>query len=142
MVEKENKLEKLEEYFAAKRVDWSDKIREIIYMMRNVKKLDEAIVLMLSYRQMVLESLTELNVKSHKAEAAYKSQYRVKYMGYYNHDYKLNDKQKDSMVKADLIEKRKQINLFENQIEFYRESIKTLDNMGWAIKSRISVEQM
>ena len=138
----ENKLEKLEEYFAAKRQDWSSKIRDIIHKLRDVKQLDEAIVLMLSYRQMIIESLTELNVKSKKAEAAYQSQYRVKYMGYFNHDYKLSDKQKDSMTKADLLEKKKQINLFETQIEFYRESIKTLDNMGWAIKSRISVEQM
>ena len=138
----ENKLEKLEEYFSAKRQDWSNKIREIVHKLRKVNELDEAIVLMLSYRQMILESITELNIKNKKAEAAYQSQHRVKYMGYYNHDYKFSDKQKDTMAKADLIEKKKQMDLFESQIEFYRESIKTLDNMGWAIKSRISVEQM
>ena len=138
----ETKLEKLEEYFAAKRQDWSGKIRDIVYKLRDVKQLDEAIVLMLSYRQMILESITELSIKGKKAEAAFQSQHRIKYMGYYNNDYKFTDKQKDSMAKADLIEKRKQIDLFDSQIEFYRESIKTLDNMGWAIKSRISVEQM
>jgi hypothetical protein len=138
----ETKLEKLEEYFAAKRQDWSTKIRDIVYKLRDVKQLDEAIVLMLSYRQMILESLTELSIKGKKAEAAFQNQHRIKYMGYYNNDYKFTDKQKDSMAKTDLIEKRKQIDLFDSQIEFYRESIKTLDNMGWAIKSRISVEQM
>ena len=40
----EQKLEKLEKYFLAKRQDWSSKIRDIIHMMRDVKKLDEAIV--------------------------------------------------------------------------------------------------
>jgi hypothetical protein len=138
----EAKLEKLEEYFSAKRQDWSTKIREIVYKLRDVKQLDEAIVLMLSYRQMILESITELSIKGKKAEAAFQGQHRIKYMGYYNNDYKFSDKQKDTMAKADLIEKRKQIDLFDSQIEFYRESIKTLDNMGWAIKSRISVEQM
>jgi len=36
----------------------------------------------------------------------------------------------------------RQTDLLENQIEWYKQCIDTLDRMGWAIKNKIAIEQI
>jgi prefoldin subunit 5 len=52
---------------------------------------------------------------------------------------KLTGGEKERMIKADLGIVKRQISLLESHLEYYRECIKTLDNMGFAIQRRITV---
>ena len=34
------------------------------------------------------------------------------------------------------------LSLLENQVDFYRESVKTLDNMGFAVRNRLAIKDL
>ena len=65
--------------------------------------------------------------------------YREAYIRYYNYDYKLGEKQKEKFLENDLADENMILSHLENQLEFYRDSVKTLDNMGFAIRNRLSL---
>lgn len=140
--ETESKVQKIEDELNKQRNNWASKLEDLINKIKSVDQLSDAQVLMLSYRQMIVDLLTQYSIKTRKLESKYISLYKRKFISYYNYDYRINDKYKDNMVKADLSQYKMQINLLESQIEFFRESIRTLDNMGFAIKNRLQMEQI
>ena len=138
----QDKLNDLDRFLEKQRSEWGDRIMEVIDMIRHIDKLTEAQVTMLSYRHMVIDQIARINITLKKRESAYNIQYKNKFIEYYNYDYKLNDKQKVNMVEADLTSLNKQIGFLSTQIEFFKECIKTLDNVGWAIKNRLSINEL
>jgi hypothetical protein len=46
------------------------------------------------------------------------------------------------MVEADLSSLNKQIGFLTTQIDFFKECIKTLDNIGWAIKNKLNINEL
>jgi D-mannonate dehydratase len=137
-----DKLNELERYLEKQRSEWGDRIMEVIEMIRDLDKLIEAQVTMLSYRHMVIDQIARINITLKKRESSYNIQYKNKFIEYFNYDYKLNDKQKVNMVEADLANLNKQIGYLSTQIDFFRECVKTLDNTGWAIKNRLNINEI
>ena len=43
---------------------------------------------------------------------------------------------------AELADDKMILSQLENQVEFYRESIKTLDNMGFAVRNRLAIKDL
>jgi hypothetical protein len=68
--------------------------------------------------------------------------WREAFIKYYNFDYKLTDKQKEQFLIADMTEEHQKISLLETQLDFYRESVKTLDNMGFALRNRLALKDL
>ena len=137
-----DKLNELERFLEKQRSEWGDRIMEVIEMIRELDKLTEAQVTMLSYRHMVIDQIARINITLKKRESTYNIQYKNKFIDYFNYDYKLNDKQKVNMVEADLANLNKQIGFLGAQIDFFRECVKTLDNIGWAIKNRLNINEI
>ena len=137
-----DKLNELERFLEKQRSEWGDRIMEVIEMIRELDKLTEAQVTMLSYRHMVIDQIARINITLKKRESSYNIQYKNKFIDYFNYDYKLNDKQKVNMVEADLANLNKQIGFLGAQIDFFRECVKTLDNIGWAIKNRLNINEI
>lgn len=142
MNDKEKKLEDLEKFLSSKRSEWTSRIREIIKGIRNVEKLEDDIALMLSYRQMLVEEVADLNSTIFKNKKSYNVLQKHKYISYYKNDYKWSDKQKNMMLKSDLAIEIMQIQLLDSQLEFFKECIQTLDKMGWAAKVRVDLENI
>ena len=61
---------------------------------------------------------------------------------YYNYDYKLTDKIREKFIEAELADDKMILSLLENQVDFYRESVKTLDNMGFAVRNRLAIKDL
>jgi hypothetical protein len=138
----QDKLNDLDKFLEKQRSEWGDRIMEVIDMIRHMDKLSEAQVTMLSYRHMVIDQIARINITLKKRESAYNVQYKNKFIDYYNYDIKLNEKQKANMVEADLAGLTKQIGFLSTQIDFFKECIKTLDNVGWAIKNKLSINEL
>jgi len=138
----QDKLVELERFLEKQRSEWGDRIMEVIEKIRDLDKLTEAQVTMLSYRHMVIDQIARINITLKKRESSYNIQYKNKFIDYFNYDYKLNDKQKVNMVEADLANLNKQIGFLSTQIDFFKECIKTLDNIGWAIKNRLNINEI
>jgi hypothetical protein len=75
-----------------------------------------------------------------KRNGDYEELYQRRFRYYtLEYDIKLTGGEKEKFVKADLMPIRRQINILESHIEFYSECIRTLDNMAFAIKNRITI---
>jgi D-mannonate dehydratase len=138
----QDKLNDLEKFLESQRSDWGDRIMEVIEMIRELDRLSEAQVKMLSYRHMVVDQIARINITLKKRQSTYNVQYKNKFIEYFNYDYKLNDKQKVNMIEADLSALDKQIGFLSTQIDFFKECIKTLDNIGWAIKNKLNINEI
>jgi hypothetical protein len=140
--ELEAKTLELEETLIRDRDKWSNKIRELIAMMKNVNDIPEAQVYMLSYRQMLLDSISSFQTSLYKKNVSFDTYYKKKFREYtLDYDIKLNGGEKEKMIRADLTLIQRQIHLLESHIDYYRECIRTLDNMGFAIRNRIRVAE-
>ena len=137
-----DKLNDLEKFLEKQRSEWGDRIVDLISKIRDFDNLSEAQVTMLSYRHMIIDQIAKININLKKRESSYNIQYKNKFLEYFNYDYKLNDKQKVNMVEADLSILDKQIGFLTSQIEYFKECIKTLDNVGWAIKNRLNINEL
>lgn len=136
------KLEAIEKKLADERKEWKEKIHSLIKMIKGTSTIAEAQVLMLSYRQIFVEKITELRALHMKKNKSIDTFYRDQYREYtLNYDIKLSPAEKNQFIKADLGNLRMQADLLENQISFYQESVKTMDTMSFSINNRIKLAE-
>ena len=133
-----NANEELEKRINSDRGEWKDKITELIQKIKKVTELSDCQVQMLSYRQILLDKVSEFKTIIYKRNGSLDKYYRTQYREYtLNYDIKLSSSEKNSFIKADLAALRTQINILESHVSYYQECIKTLDNMAFAIRNRI-----
>jgi len=134
----QNANAELEKRLVSDRNDWQDKIKTLIQKIKSVSELADCQVHMLSYRQILLDKIAEFKTIVYKRNASLDKYYRSQYREYtLNYDIKLTSGEKNSFIKAELSALRTQINILESHINYYQECIKTLDNMAFAIRNRI-----
>lgn len=139
---KPNKIQQLDEYLAAQRAEWTKKIREVADELKAGVNLPETSSYTLSYRQILVDMIASISSKIRAQKAKLDREYKTAWIGYYNYDYKLSDGQRVRFIEADLSEDYQILELLENQKDFFTNSVKTLDNIGFAIKNRIDMRQL
>jgi hypothetical protein len=139
----EERLDKLNAFLASKRREWTNRIKGLAEDIREVSKLSDVTVYVSSYRAMLVENIAEIAVKVRQRYSSYYVNYKQSYHYYISrHDFKLTDKRIDIMIQADLRHKLEEIGQLEAQLEFYKECVKTLDQMAWGIKNKIAIENL
>ena len=142
MADLKDKILKLDEYLGRQRLDWTDKIKELTVNLKKGVNLEEVSSFSLSYRQILVEQLASMSNKMRAHKATVDQKYKTKWIEYYQYDYKLTDKQRERFLEADLAEDRQLLDLLETQKSFIEASVKTLDNMGFAIKNRLDMTRI
>jgi hypothetical protein len=142
MSTKQEKLIKLDEYLDAQRTEWTTKIRQLAEDLKHGNNLEEVSAYTLSYRQIMVEQLASIGTKIRSQKSACDRLYKQKWLEYYNYDYKLTDKQKERFLDADMADDKHMLELLETQKAFLEGSVKTLDNMGFAIKNRLDISKL
>ena len=137
-----NKIIELDEKLAIERGSWTEKITELAKRIKYINGLEDLIAEMLSHRQVLVDRSTQMNIMIKKQKARIDVLWRENFIKYYNFDYKLTDKQKEQFLVADMTEDHQKIGLLEAQLEFYKESVKTLDNMGFAVRNRLAIKDL
>ncbi len=131
---------KLEEELSKERAEWKDKVLELINMMSDNKKLSEAQIYQLSYRQQVQEKLANYRILLEKRQSVLETQMTNRFRDYsLNYDIKLNSAEKNSFVNADCNVLRQQVNMMKAQILYFEECVKTLDNFGFAVRNKLEI---
>ena len=142
MATKQEKLIKLDEYLDSQRIEWTSKIRQLSEDLKHGSNLEEVSAYTLSYRQIMVEQLASIGTKIRSQKSACDRLYKQKWIEYYNYDYKLTDKQRERFLEADMADDKHMLELLETQKAFLEGSIKTLDNMGFAIKNRLDISKL
>lgn len=139
---KPNKIQQLDEYLGNQRNDWTRKIRDVADELKAGVNLPEISSYSLSYRQILVEMIASIASKIRAQKSKLDREYKTAWIGYYSYDYKLSDGQRARFIEADLSEEYQVLQLLENQKDFFTNSVKTLDNIGFAIKNRIDMKQL
>lgn len=136
------KILELDQKLTAQRATWSNNIKELAKSLKNVNGMEETIAGVLSSRQTMVEQIAYLNTKIREQKNTINGRWREAYIRYYEYDYKLGEKQKERFIENDLVQDNTKLALLENQLDFMRESVKTLDNMGFAIRNRLALKDL
>tara|TARA_B110000091_G_scaffold136027_1_gene145537 strand:- start:105 stop:533 length:429 start_codon:yes stop_codon:yes gene_type:complete len=142
MADLKQKILKLDEYLGKQRFDWTDKIKELTVNLKKGVQLEEVSAYTLSYRQILVEQLASMCNRMRAQKVVVDQKYKQKWIEYYQYDYKLTDKQRERFLEADLADDRQLFALLETQKSFIEASVKTLDNMGFAIKNRLDMSRI
>jgi len=136
------KILELDQKLTAQRTTWSNNIKELAQSLKHINGMEETIAGILSSRQTMVDQMAYLNTKIKEQKNAINARWREAYIRYYEYDYKLGEKQKERFIENDLVQENTRLALLENQVEFMRESVKTLDNMGFAVRNRLAIKDL
>ena len=130
----------LEKELEKERADWKGKVIELINMMKDNKKLSEAQVYQLSYRQQVQEKLASYRILVETRQGMLEKQMVSRFRDYsLKYDIKLSGPEKNSFVSADCNALKQQVNMIKTQITYFEECVKTLDNFGFAVRNKLEI---
>lgn len=128
--------------FEEERKVWKDKV---IDMANRVNKLNEVTNLQVdlySSRQIIIERIAKLYKYLSAYNALYKSNKKDLFIKYtVDSDIKLGQGEKIIMVEGDLSGLQEKINLIEQHIDYYKETVKNLDSMLYGVRNKLQIEQ-
>ena len=142
MADVKNKITQLDEYLIKQREDWTQKIKGLTEELKLGNNLENVSAYTLSYRQILVEHLATMGNRIKTQRSVVDRKYKDKWIEYYSYDYKLTDKMREKFVEADIAEDTNILELLITQKGFFEGSIKTLDNMGFAIKNRLDISRL
>jgi hypothetical protein len=142
MAELKDKIIKLDNYLAKQRIEWTEKIKDLTKDLKLGNQLEQVSSYSLSYRQILVENLASMSIRIRAQKTSVDQKYKTKWIEYYTYDYKLTDKQREKFLLADLAEDHQLLDLLETQKSFFEATVKTLDNMGFAIKNRLDMTRI
>ena len=83
MTKAADKLIQLDEYLSTKRVEWTDKIKDLTVSLKRGEKLEEVSAYTLSYRQILIENLATMSSKIRSQKATLDKNYKLKWIEYF-----------------------------------------------------------
>ena len=142
MTDVKDKITQLDEYLIKQREDWTQKIKGLTEELKLGNNLESVSAFTLSYRQILVEHLATMGNRIKTQKSVVDRKYKDKWIEYYSYDYKLTDKMRERFVEADISDDTTILELLVTQKSFFEGSIKTLDNMGFAIKNRLDISRL
>ena len=133
--------EDFSERFQGERTTWSNQVTSIGARFREVENLAEVQVDLYSKRQQALEYQYKLIHIHTKLKHVFAAQYKraLEEAGRMD-DVRYSDKERAKIAEAAVNGIRLKMETVANHIEFFRETIKTIDNMIFGVKHRIDIE--
>ena len=142
MTDVKDKITQLDEYLIKQREDWTQKIKGLTEELKLGNNLEDVSAYTLSYRQILVEHLATMGNRIKTQKSVVDKKYKDKWIEYYSYDYKLTHKMREKFVDADIADDTNILELLVTQKGFFEGSIKTLDNMGFAIKNRLDISRL
>lgn len=130
----------IEGQYAQEREDWLREVRRLAGGMIKVERIAELQVDLYSQRQVAIErqfSLMSLGAQAAAESRVVEARLLEKYQK--GHD-KLTGKVIEIKLNADMAALHRYIGQVDAQVEYFRETVKSLDHIIYGIRSRIQVE--
>ena len=126
---------------AEERISWTEIIKDLSSRFRSVENLAEVQIDLYSNRQIALEYQYKLISIHSKSKKNLITEWKMAYERIEkNEDLRLSEKEKTRNADAQTVDLKYKNEVISNQIEFFRETIKTLDSMIFGVKHRIDIE--
>jgi hypothetical protein len=129
------------EKFTGERRSWTDSVTSIGRRFREVENLAEVQVDLYTKRQEALEYQYKLIAVHTKLKNMFAVQWKRAYEeAGRDDDVRFSEKEKTKTADAGTANLKFKTETVSNQVEFFRETIKTIDNMIFGVKHRIDIE--
>jgi hypothetical protein len=133
----------LSDVFSAKRKAVSEEVQEGIGYMSNIKRLADAQVYFLSLRQRLLEENHTLIEHFNRYKKKYREQKGDEWEAVSRtSQLRYNSNEKTTIVDGKTSIIKETIDQIESQIQFYQDTIKTVDAALFGTKTRLDIEKM
>jgi hypothetical protein len=129
------------ERFESERAEWTERVRGIASRFKNVEDLIDVQVDLYSERQRGAEYMHELQVLQSKLKKAHLTEWKKAYESLtMSEDFRYNEKEKTRMADEKTSGHKLKIDILQTHIDFFRETVKTIDNMIFGVKHRLEIE--
>ena len=137
-----NEETKISKKFQDRRAEVSKEIYENIEKLSNLKTLKEAQVNMLSLRQRLLEDNHTLLEHVTLLRKKYRDERSIEMENISrNLQIRYQANEKNVVIEGRTSATKESLEIIENQVSFFNESIKTIDNIIFGIKTRLDIEK-
>ena len=128
--------------FKKERDEWTEKVKDMSNRIRDIYQLTDLQVDLYSQRQIAVEYTHTLMNHITKINRIYQER-KVERWNHYtrNHDLRLDKEPKELHISVDMADVIERKELLQTHLEFFRETIKTIDTMCFGIKYRITLEE-
>lgn len=133
------KNEAMEQFLSQKREKWSENLMPLFeYLKETPTAVYEMQATALSYRHALNEEVAYFLNKLSKEMVVLRNFKKDKFI-YYATGFglKTNTGEKNVLVDGDLSENERCVELLQTHIEFLRDSVKTIDNLQYAVRNRV-----
>jgi hypothetical protein len=129
------------ERFETERNEWTEKVRGIAARFRNVEDLVDVQVDLYSERQRGAEYMHELMVLQSKLKKAWVAEYQKVYNALVvDQDYRYSEKERQRIAEEKTSGAKLKLEILQSHVDFFRETVKTIDNMIFGVKHRLEIE--
>jgi hypothetical protein len=139
---KEDNKTKISDKFAEDRNSISLEIRRNVELLGNIKNLKEVQIFFLSMRQRLLEDNHALLEHFSRLKKSFRDKKGKAWENVSNQNLRYQAHEKKIIVEGKITNVQETVEMMENQIGFYNESIKTVDNALFGLKTRLEVEKL
>ena len=134
--------EELYARFKSEREEWTTRIREMSERLKDIYKVAELQTDVYSYRQIAVEYCHTLLTHLSKVNHVFRSKKIERWEHYTrNYDLRMDKDPKELHILVDIAEVNERKELLQNHLDYFRETIRTIDTISYGIKHRIQLEE-
>lgn len=128
--------------FRKEREDWSEKVTDMSDRLKDIHHLSDLMTEIYSSRQIAVEYSHTLMSHLSKVNRIYRDR-RVERYDHYtrNYDIRLDKDPKNDLINTDLGDIVERRELLQNHLDYFRETVRTIDTLCYGIKHRMALEE-
>lgn len=142
MSEEKNKIEELEKQLEKESSNFMNRITEILTTMKSSTSLNDAQILSLSLKQELVDRKRQANYLVNKQESNLRAKTNSRFRYWRSENLmKMDYREIKAIVDGEVNELITIVDMFRSHIEFYNDTIATLNSIQFAIKNKIEMEK-
>lgn len=129
------------EQFENERQEWTSNIRGIAARFKHIDNMVDVQVDLYSTRQQAVDYMQQLSVLQSRLKKNYETEWKKAYDDLaLNQDLRYNERERAKFANERTSNSKLKIDILQIHIDFFRETIKSLDNMIFGVKHRLDIE--
>lgn len=129
------------ERFELERETWTNDVKDIASRFKKIEDMVEVQVDLYSKRQQGVEYMHQLMVLQSKLKKNWISEYKKAYDALIlDQDYRYSEKEKQRIAEEKTSGSKIKLDILQTHVDFFRETVKTIDNMIFGVKHRVEIE--
>lgn len=129
------------ERFEQERNEWTEDVRGISSRFKNIDDMVDVQVDLYSKRQQGVEYMHQLMVLQSRLKKTWIAEYKKAYdVLILDQDYRYSEKERQRIAEEKTSASKLKLDILQSHVDFFRETIKTIDNMIFGVKHRLEIE--